>query len=399
MMSMQQRLGAFVLSGAFAAAAFAAAVGLAMRPSPAAHAARGDEPSGRDRDMERDNPVTKLLKDQTRPGAAAGDKAAPTGPKISRSAYDVTPLNQAKIDELAKKLNPEDAKVILAKGTERAFCGTLYDNHKDGAYICKLCGLPLFRSDDKFDSGTGWPSFFQPFDRDHIRYEKDASHGMVRVEIMCARCGGHLGHVFEDGPKPTGLRYCLNSASLDFVEKKDGKLELPAASMPLKTETAYFAGGCFWGVEDRFQQTPGVINAVSGYMGGRTKGPTYKQVCYEDTGHAETVMVTFDPARVSYRQLLEKFFKYHDPTQLNRQGPDVGDQYRSAIFASTKEQAAQARAFIEEQGKTDRFKTRTIVTQIVDAGDNGPIATFYAAEDYHQDYDEKHGKTCPLPPE
>lgn len=318
------------------------------------------------------------------------------GPQYSKSGYDVTPLKQDKIDELARKLNPEDAKIILAKGTERAFCGNLLDNKKEGVYVCKLCGLPLFRSDDKFDSGTGWPSFFQPFDKAHIRYERDDSYGMVRTEIMCNRCGGHLGHVFEDGPKPTGLRYCLNSASLDFVEKKDGKVDFPPASRPVKTETAYFAGGCFWGVEDRFQQTAGVIDAVSGYMGGKTKNPTYKQVCYEDTEHAETVKVVFDPARVSYSQLLERFFKYHDPTQLNRQGPDIGDQYRSAIFTTTPEQQEAVKMFIAEQQKTDRFKSREIVTQVVSADNAGP---FYEAEEYHQDYHLKHGGHCPLPQE
>lgn len=318
---------------------------------------------------------------------------APAKPKLSRAGFDVTPLAQSKIDSLATKLSPEDAKVILKKGTEAPFCGNLLDNKKEGAYYCKLCGLPLFSSSHKFNSGTGWPSFFQPYDKDHIRYEKDTSHGWDRVEIMCSRCGGHLGHVFEDGPKPTGLRFCLNSASLDFHEKGE---KLPAESTPIKMETAYFAGGCFWGVEDRFQQTPGVINAVSGYMGGKTKNPSYEDVCRHDTGHAETVKIDFDPAKISYKQLLEKFFKYHDPTQLNRQGPDIGDSYRSAIFTTSAEQAAAVKTFIEEQSKLDRFKSRKIVTQVQEAEKAGP---FYEAELYHQDYHERHGGSCPIPTE
>ncbi|HPO93258.1 MAG TPA: bifunctional methionine sulfoxide reductase B/A protein [Phycisphaerales bacterium] len=316
--------------------------------------------------------------------------------KYSKSGYDVTPLGKPQVEELSKKLTPAEAEVILAKGTERAFCGNLVDNHEEGVYLCRLCGLPLFSSDAKFDSGTGWPSFFQPIDPDHLRQIEDRSYGMVRTEILCARCGAHLGHVFDDGPKPTGQRHCLNSVSLTFVNKKD-LANLPGESRPVKTETAYFAGGCFWGVEDRFQQVPGVVDAISGYMGGKTKSPTYKQVCYENTGHAETVKVVFDPARVTYRQLLEAFFRFHDPTTLNRQGPDVGDQYRSAIFAASAEQLQQARAFIEEMQKSPKFgDKKKIVTQVVGPEQSGP---FTQAEDYHQDYHLKHGGSCALPPE
>ncbi|HYE63389.1 MAG TPA: bifunctional methionine sulfoxide reductase B/A protein [Phycisphaerales bacterium] len=317
-------------------------------------------------------------------------------PAYSKSGYDIQPLSQSKIEELAKKLAPDEAKVILAKGTEAPFCGNLLDNKKEGVYVCKLCGLPLFSSDAKFDSGTGWPSFFKPFDRDHVAVHSDTSLGMVRDEILCQRCGAHLGHVFNDGPRPTGLRFCLNSVSLDFVEKKDGKLDLPKASRPVKTETAYFAGGCFWGVEDHFQQVPGVIDAVSGYMGGHKSKPTYKEVCADNTGHAETVKVTFDPAKVTYPELLTWFFKLHDPTQLNRQGPDYGTSYRSAIFAADDKQLEAAKKFIDEQQKTERFAKKKIVTQLVLATDKTP---FYPAEDYHQDYHAKHGGSCPLPGE
>lgn len=315
---------------------------------------------------------------------------------ISKSGYDIEKISQKKIDELAKSLTKEESDVILAKGTERAFCGNLVDNHKDGVYVCRLCGLPLFKSDAKFDSGTGWPSFFQPFDKDHVTNIVDKSYGMVRTEILCTRCGGHLGHVFEDGPKPTGLRFCLNSVSLKFYEKSE---KLPAESQPIKTETAYFAGGCFWGVEDRFEQLPGVVTAVSGYMGGHKKNPTYREVCNHDTGHAETVKIVYDPAKITYKDLLAKFFKFHDPTQVNRQGPDIGESYRSAIFAADKEQFEQAKTFIAEQQKTDKYKNRTIATQLVGPDDKGKIPEFYDAEDYHQDYHAKHGGHCALPEE
>lgn len=329
-------------------------------------------------------PLEQLLK--------MNDKPAPEAPVYSRAAHDITPLSAQRIDDLAAALTDEERRVILRKGTEPAFCGNLLDNKKDGVYLCRLCSLPLFSSDAKFHSGTGWPSFFKPVDPDHIRYERDTSHGMTRVEILCARCGGHLGHVFDDGPRETtGLRYCLNSASLEFFEKG---AELAKAAQPIPTQTAYFAGGCFWGVEDRFQQTPGVIDAVSGYMGGHDADPTYREVCSGETGHAETVRVVFDPARITFAQLLDVFFKYHDPTQLNRQGPDVGTQYRSAIFADDAEQLKAAAAFVQAQQSNARFKGRKVITQVVPKEQGG---VFHPAEAYHQDYHERNGGHCPLP--
>jgi peptide-methionine (R)-S-oxide reductase len=132
--------------------------------------------------------------------------------------YDVTRLPKGVIDELAASLDPESRRVILLQGTEPPFCGTLLDDEKSGVYVCRLCALPLFRSTAKFHSGTGWPSFYEGYAEGHIEELVDGSHGMVRTEIRCQRCGGHLGHVFPDGPPPTGLRYCLNSVSLEFVE-------------------------------------------------------------------------------------------------------------------------------------------------------------------------------------
>lgn len=309
-----------------------------------------------------------------------------SGVRYSASGHDISKLSERQIDELADKLSPAQRKVILHSGTEAPFCGTLLDNKKTGVYTCALCELPLFSSGTKFTSGTGWPSFFAPIDPDHVASKPDNSFGMSRIEISCARCGGHLGHVFEDGPKPTGLRFCVNSESLEFFEKGE---PLPQRAHPVASRTAYFAGGCFWGIEHHFESIPGVMRAESGYQGGTTEKPTYEQVLKRSTGHAETVRVTYDPARVSYRHLLRVFFAMHDPTQLNRQGPDVGSQYRSAIFAVSGEQFEEANAYIDTLTSAGIYK-RSIVTQLARA-EGSP---FYPAEQYHQDYIARTGRAC-----
>ncbi|UCD76005.1 MAG: bifunctional methionine sulfoxide reductase B/A protein [Phycisphaerales bacterium] len=309
-------------------------------------------------------------------------------PRYSRSGYDLTPLTQEQIDEICRTLTPEQIKITQHAGTEPPFCGNLTDNDQPGIYVSVVGGLPLFRSEHKFKSGSGWASFFAPFDPDHIIERVDRSHGMVRTEILDARSGAHLGHVFDDGPPPTGLRYCLNSAALKFIPQGQ---ELPVESRPVATETAYFAGGCFWGIEDRFAKVPGVVDAESGYQNGTTENPTYKEVCSGATGHAETVKVVFDPRYTSYEDLVRIFLDSHNPTLLNRQGPDVGTQYRSAIFTASEEQAEIARAVVEELTKKKAFNGRPIVTIIE------PARTFWPAEEYHQDYHAKHGGSCGAP--
>ena len=324
--------------------------------------------------------------------AGSSPASTPARATYSRSGFDVTPLSRERVAELAKKLDPEAYRITQKDGTEPAFCGTLLDNKKDGTYCCVVCGLPLFSSEHKFDSGTGWPSFFTTFDRAHVAGKPDRSHGMERIEIECARCDAHLGHVFDDGPRPTGLRFCLNGAALKFYEKNESR---PPESMPVATETAYFAGGCFWGIEHYFQLAPGVISAESGYMQGSSADPTYKEICEQDSvpvskrpadyrPHVEAVKVVFDPKAISYRDLLRGFFEMHDPTQLNRQGPDYGTQYRSGVYGADARQLAEAQAYVAELAARNPFGGRKIVTEVELA------KPFTSAEEYHQDYLEKN---------
>jgi peptide methionine sulfoxide reductase msrA/msrB len=292
--------------------------------------------------------------------------------------------------EWKKVLNPEQYRIMRKRGTEIAFTGKYNDHYEKGIYKCAGCGTPLFSSETKYDHGTGWPSFTAPVDEDYIESYDDFSHFMHRTEVRCSVCGAHLGHVFDDGPEPTYKHYCINSASLDFkpAEAQDKALSGSSkksdemARKAVKTETALLAAGCFWGIEHKFRQIPGVLDTEVGYTGGHLKNPTYKQVCTDKTGHAETVKITFDPSQISYESLLEYFFGFHDPTQLNQQGPDIGRQYRSAIFYLSKEQKESAEKMLKKMKESGRY-SRAIVTEIA------PASKFYRAEEYHQQYYEK----------
>jgi peptide methionine sulfoxide reductase msrA/msrB len=274
---------------------------------------------------------------------------------------------------MKKELTEEEKRVILRKGTERPFSGKYYNFKEKGTYVCRQCGAPLYRSEDKFDSGCGWPSFDDEIPG-AVKRIPDADGR--RTEIVCANCGGHLGHVFlGEGFTSKNTRHCVNSISMDFIPVgQEAKKE--------KTETAIFAGGCFWGVEHLMRSQPGVISIEVGYIGGHTQNPTYKEVCSDTTGHAEAVKIVFDPAKISYEKLARLFFEIHDPTQVNRQGPDIGDQYRSEVFYTTPEQKLITEKLIGEL-KTKGYKVVTKVT---------PATTFWKAEDYHQDYYGKTGK-------
>lgn len=284
------------------------------------------------------------------------------------------------------ELPAEPYKVLRKCSTELPFTGKYNDFWEDGTYVCAGCRAPLFASETKYEHGTGWPSFTAPVDDTNIEYKDDYSLLMKRVEVRCAVCGGHLGHVFDDGPAPTFLHFCINSASMDFVPGEAGKKAAVTAG-DAAAETATFAAGCFWGVEYKLSQIPGVVSTIVGYTGGKTVKPTYEEVCADRTGHAEAVQVTFDPSRVSYEQLVRHFFELHDPTQVNRQGPDRGSQYRSAIFTHSEEQAETARRVMQELESSGKHK-KSLATELIKA------SAFYRAEEYHQKYYQKKGFVC-----
>jgi len=275
-----------------------------------------------------------------------------------------------KEQKMYKKLNPEQERIIIHKGTERPFSGKYNNHYETGIYTCMRCGAELFESSSKFKSGCGWPSFDEQIEG-AVKWQRDADG--VRTEIICNQCGGHLGHVFL-GEKltPKNTRYCVNSLSMDFIQ----------AEKQQQTARAIFASGCFWGTEYYFQRAPGVISTTVGYTGGHVDNPTYKQVCTDTTGHAEAVEVLYDPAIISYEQLAKLFFETHDFTQFNRQGPDIGTQYRSAIFYLDNEQKRLATQLIQTLNQKDY----NVKTQIA------PADKFWPAEEYHQDYYDKTKK-------
>lgn len=265
------------------------------------------------------------------------------------------------------QLTDEEKRVIIGKETEQAGSGKFNDIHKKGIYICRRCNAALFLSENKFNAGCGWPSYDDAID---LSVKKETDADGIREEILCGRCGAHLGHIFKgEAFTPKNTRYCVNSISLSFI---------PAE----KLNKAYFAGGCFWGIQDYFQRIDGIILSRVGYMGGTAQNPTYEQVCSGLTGYYETTELTYDPILVSFKELVKLFLQIHDPTQINGQGYDIGNQYLSAIFYVDEKQKRMAKDLIEILTS----KGYKIATKLFKTGH------FWGAEAYHQFYYSRTGE-------
>lgn len=261
-------------------------------------------------------------------------------------------------------------QVVQEKGTERPYTGEYDDFADSGTYLCRQCGFALFRSDTKFHSGCGWPSFDEEISG-AVKRKVDADG--QRTEILCARCDAHLGHVFN-GEQFTikNTRHCVNSLSLDFVTNKE----------VVDTDEVIVAAGCFWGVQYYFDLLPGVLKTEVGYSGGTKKHPTYHEVCSGSTGHYEVLRIVYDKQKLSLEQVLKYFFETHNPVQHDGQGPDIGEQYKSVFFYYNDEQKQMAERLINQ---LDELGYR-IATKLL------PVSTFWRAEDYHQHYYDKNGK-------
>ena len=286
---------------------------------------------------------------------------------VIRFANQGSPKPDQRVEKSAAEwkdiLSPDVFSIARQKGTERANSSAMCSLFEPGKYNCACCGTYLFDASEKFDSGSGWPSFTQPALPNVIDYIKDTTFGMQRVEVTCSTCDAHLGHVFPDGPEPSGLRYCINALSM---KKQDNNLK-----------KLVLGGGCFWCTEAVFQEIKGVTKVTSGFSGGDIRNPTYREVCSGKTKHAEVIEITYDASIVTFSDLVFIHLLTHDPTLLNQQGADIGEHYRSVVFYHNEAEFEAAKLVM---AKVQEAYNNPIVTALT------PFEAFYPADAEHQNF-------------